>query len=467
MFSWDRLTGDVCEMSRDVLELCLAFEDGASAEAVIREASLRHSEVEIRKFCDVLLERSILEEESVDPFERLGSRRPYVPRLAVFERIGEDAMVYGRSTAIRLDGGARLLSAADGRRTLAELLPRARWPGLLRLCEADFAALKLLPPGSGVPRWADSTMPWPEVTARGLLDGDAPHDPGDLHRYHAAIDDPAAQFEETETTLSHLFRDPHPSLGGQTFGARLASGLLARGVPSSGARIVEVGGGLGWVGRALSDALTPRSYLVIDRSPSLARAQRERGLLSILGDATHLPIATGAVDLLISNEMAGDLGTDGDTNHGALALVDECARVLAPNGLAYISEFGHPTQAPRRSDHLDHDEYSLRFEDLRSRAATQGLEAELLLLPRLIALDGQRLALVTTRASFAALRALFAAHGAVLSKRAWLIDELRALATLAGIDLDAIHGISAAPIGERTMGLRPAEFWAILLRRAA
>src|SRR5262249_26231090 len=142
-------------------------------------------------------------------------------------------------------------------------------------------------------------------------------------------------------------------------------------------RVVEVGGGLGWVGRALSDALAPRSYLVVDRSPSLARAQRARGLCSVVGDARRLPVASGSVDLVGANERAGDLGTDDGVNHGALALVDECARVLAPGGLAYVSEFGHPTQPPRRSDHLDHDEYSLRFEDLSARAAGHGLAAEL------------------------------------------------------------------------------------------
>lgn len=465
VYSWGRRTGDVCEMSRDVLALCLAFEAGAEVEAVCAAPPAGLDGGQAREFCRVLRERSILVDDGAEDPAALGACRPYVPRLAVYERRGADALVYGRATTLLLAGGARLLEAADGRRALADLVPRAQWTALLRLCEADLAALKLLPPGTGTPRWAESTMPWPEAAPRALLVGSGTPDPGDLAAYHAGIDDSAVQFDEIETTLSHLFRAPHPSLGGETFGARLARGLSARGAPSTGARIVEVGGGLGFVGRALTDALAPRSYLVVDRSPSLARAQRARGLLSVVGDAAHLPVAGGAVDLLVSNEMAGDLGTDGGVNHGALALVDECARVLAPGGLAYVSEFGHPTQPPRRSDHLDHDEYSLRFEDLRERATRNGLVAELVPVPQLIALDGRAPALVTTRASYAALRALFAAHGATLTKRAWLIDELHALAASVGLDLDTVHGIAAAPVGERTMGLCPGEFFALLARR--
>jgi SAM-dependent methyltransferase len=465
-YSWDRRSGDVCEMSRDVVALCLAFEGGAARDPVCDERPGGIDPGQARQFCAILVERGILEADAEDDPLALGRRRPYVPKLAIWERVGEDAIVYGRASRVRRVGGARFLDGADGSRPLSELAPESEWAEWTRLCEADLAALKLLPDGAGIPRWAESTMPWPEVEPRALADGKpVPRDPHALADYHQTIADAERQFEEIETTLSHLFRAPHRSLGGQTFGQRLAHGLIAGGVAATGARVVEVGGGLGWVGRELSQTLAPRSYLVVDRSPELARAQRRRGLTSVVGDAAALPIADGAVDLLISNEMAGDLGTDGGKNVGALALVDEIARVLAPGGLAYVSEFGHPTAAPTRSDHLDHDEYSIRFDDLKERAIARGLGAEVVALPSLIGLDGSALALVTTRASFAALRALFRAHGGDLEKRAWLIDELAAHARAIGLDLATVHGVASAPIGERTMGLVPNEFWALIAKK--
>jgi hypothetical protein len=90
------------------------------------------------------------------------------------------------------------------------------------------------------------------------------------------------------------------------------------------------------------------------------------------------------------------------------------------------------------------------------------LVASLERLPVLLGLRGEPEGLVTTRASFAALRRLFAAHGLALDKRAWTRDALSALATAGDLDLDLIHGLSFAPAGERMMGLRPYDFWSLV-----
>src|SRR5439155_1516149 len=189
-----------------------------------------------RAFARTLVERRGLEEEGAPPFD-LARHRPYVPRHAVYERHGDDVVVYGRAAAVTVPRAARPLARADGTRPLGELAPRSRWPALLRLCEADLAALKLLPPGQGIPSWAESTMPWPAVDPHAWSagmplrsTGAAAPDPGDLAAYHDHITDAAAQFDDTETTLSHLFREPHRALGGATFGARLAEALVRRGV---------------------------------------------------------------------------------------------------------------------------------------------------------------------------------------------------------------------------------------------
>lgn len=464
-FAWHGETGDVCQMSRDVVSLLLAFRGPRGVE---RESAVRASGVEREAgahFCEVLAERGFLLAPR-RPLD-LGARRPFVPRFTVWERSGQDAIIHGRTRSVTLAGGAPLLRAAEeGARPLADLWPRARFADVARLCAADVAALKLLPPGEGLPRWSSSTMPWPAVDEAALPGGKearapaAVIAPAELARYHDAIDDPERQFDEIETTLSHLFREPHRALGGQRFGDRLAAFLVEQGVPERSARVVEVGGGLGFLGAALRERLSPASYLVVDRSPALAAAQRRRGLLSVVGDARALPVADGGCDLVVSNEMAGDL-----PEGGALPLVDECARVLAPGGVAWVSEFGHPTLPPVISDHLDHDERSIRFQDLRRRAAARGLDARLVPVPSAVRLDPEPLALVTTRASFAALRRILHERGVAFAKRAWLADELEGLLGSAGFDPAALSGLPVGPIGDRTMGLVPREFWALLAKR--
>src|SRR5207302_9386183 len=152
---------------------------------------------------------------------------------------------------------------------------------------------------------------YPELDDPRAFAGGAPApgaDPSDLRAYHQRhITEAEAQFDERETTLSHLFRRPHAALGGQTYGAALAQGLLARGAKEGGT-LVETGGGLGFVGAELKQALQARS-VHLDLSPVLQRAQRSRGLTATRADARALPVKRGAADIFIANEMAGDLGT--------------------------------------------------------------------------------------------------------------------------------------------------------------
>ena len=79
--------------------------------------------------------------------------------------------------------------------------------------------------------------------------------------------------------------------------------------------------------------------------------------------------------------------------------------------------------------------------------------------------DGARLAAQLPRASFAALRSLVRSHGGELEKRAWLADEITALLQRLGVDPRRLHGLVFAPLGERTMGLCPGEFFALVARR--
>ncbi len=483
-YVWHGLTGDVAQMSRDVLALLLAFETPRDPQVVMAAPPAGLAPNLAEEFVTTLRARRYLVTAGVDETTSLLIGIPYVPRGAVFQRrVREDGAVaitvFGRGAPLALDPRtAALFDRCDGVRTLGQVLGDAgpsALPDLLRLAKADFAALKILAKaitkgGLSLQPAAESTMPYPELPdARAFADGKAAPgaDPSDLARYHRQhIDDAPAQFEEKETTLSHLFREPHAALKGRTFGAALADGLRERGARPG--RLLEVGGGLGYVGAELRAAFASTKAVNVDLSSALASAQRGRGLTVAIGDARQLPVANGSVDLIVANEMAGDLGTGPAAhdasilvNHGAKQLVREAAAALAPGGMLYVSEFGELTADPVKSDHLDHDEWSIRFIDLQEEAKAAGLQAKVVSVPEIIGLDGDAQALSTTRASFGALRALFAARGLALGKRAWLRTEVEALAA-GKLDLGEVHGLLWAPLGERTMGLSPRQFWALV-----
>jgi hypothetical protein len=286
---------------------------------------------------------------------------------------------------------------------------------------------------------AESTMPYPELAdVRAFAAGGREQAAGDV-----------APPEEHEATLAHLFRAPHPALKGLSYGSALANGLLRRGalqhVKGRPARVLVDGGGPGELAAALCDALS--------RSGPVARAD------------APLPRPDESLDLVVSNETAGGLPTAADggriVNRGALQLVRDAAAALAPGGTLMVSELGDPKADPVRSDRGD---WSVRFSDLQSEATRLGLRAQVLQLSDMLSLDGAPQALSTTRASFAALRALFSAHGLELTRRAWLRTEIEEMCA-GKLDLSEVHGLQWAPLAERTMGLSPRQYWVLLAHK--
>ncbi len=342
---------------------------------------------------------------------------------------------------------AALFLRCDGERTLGQVLGDAgpaALPPLLRLARADVAALKILAKavsqgGVALNPAAESTMPYPELAdVRAFAAGGQARAAGDV-----------APPEEHEATLAHLFRAPHPALKGQSYGSALANGLLRRGalqhVKGRPARVLVDGGGPGELAAALCDALS--------RSVPVARA-----------DAS-LPGPDESLDVVVSNETAGGLPTSAEggriVNRGALQLVRDAAAALAPGGTLMVSELGDPKADPVRSDRGD---WSVRFSDLQSEATRLGLRAQVLQLSDMLSLDGAPQALSTTRASFAALRALFSAHGLELTRRAWLRTEIEEMCA-GKLDLSEVHGLQWAPLAERTMGLSPRQYWVLLAHK--
>ena len=454
-FVWHGLTGDVAEMSRDVLALLLAFDPRAD-EAVVRQAppaGLGPEQVE--EFVPVLRSRRFLVASGpggnkVDEYAPLLAGHPRVPRNAVFHRRGDQVTVYARRAAIDLDPRtAGLFLRCDGERTLGQVLGDAgpaALPPLLRLARADVAALKVLAKavshgGVALNPAAESTMPYPELR--------------DPHSFAAGGPAPALtprnDGDDADATLADLFRETHPALKGRTFAAALAEGLLRRG--------------------ALQEAKGRRARVLVTGAPrsELARALPQSlsaAATSIDSETSPLPAAPAdSLDLVVSSEEAGSLGTgpqDGRlVNHGAVALVRHAAAALAPGGTVLVVALGDPKADPVEADS---GSWSVRFSELQSEATRLGLRAQVLPIAELLSLDGAPQALSTTRASFPALRSLFAAHGLRLRHRAWLRAEIEALCA-GKLDLSEVHGLQWTPLAERTMELSPRQFWALFAQK--
>lgn len=232
------------------------------------------------------------------------------------------------------------------------------------------------------------------------------------------------RFDRVETTLSHLLREAHPALAGRAYGPALLDGLDARELgPGEAGGVWEIGGGAGWLMASCEAGRPELQWTALDVSRAALSAQRTRLPAGrfLRADCRSLPLADGAVTgLLLANEVIADLPADPEAgkNTGALAFVDEVARVLAPagQGRAALIEFGSPDPdagvegVPMWGDDLagggDHTEWTIRFADLIDRARSAGLQAECV--PLFDLLDVDRTVRV---ASYLDLRRLQAAGG--------------------------------------------------------
>ncbi len=506
------LYGYLMEMSADIADLIEAFAGGADVEHTVATFRQRLEGADPQQFVEILSAHAVLLEEDEDEVQSLWPFVPIKGKWNVWQRRDDRLMLvtaWGDRPIqqIFLDAEeTRMWDAFDGEKRLAELRMKLDAPKLLqlvrRLVHSDVQALKLsmMPwstyakrPGIA-PRYLASTMPY----ARWRPGTPVPPPVGLTEYYKHDVHDANEQFDHQETTLSHLLRVPHPALAGRTYGQALVDTLIARGVvPERRVRVLEIGAGLAYVAKdaiaRLRAAGREVSYTIVELSPALAAAQRERlgsDAQWITGDALAVTVPDAAFDLVISNEMVGDLPAVQMTHAdampkiaadagivaedglpepfyvqvGALELVARIARWLAPGGTAIITEFGDRMQWPKVSTHLDHPELSTHFGHLAQVAKHAGLTAEIEFVIDLIELDRDEKGLATTRSHFRALRALCGEAGVDLAK----IGYTRALlehAVAGKLDLSQIGDLRWDRIEDRLMGLVPHEFKALVAKR--
>lgn len=185
-----------------------------------------------------------------------------------------------------------------------------------------------------------------------------------LEEFHRDLQDPEANFDHRETTVSHAFRFPTRALQGRAYGEALADRLPL----PDGARVLEIGGGLGYVARAFTARAPHVRYEILDLSPALSERQR-RFVPSRVGDALTFE---GPVDLVIANEVLADLPVAEGRNTGALALLERLRRHARQ---AVLIEYGEPDRPPAPAAHLDHDEHTIHWNALVEHARALGFQS--------------------------------------------------------------------------------------------
>ena len=401
--------------------------------------------------------------------------------------------------AFRLSPAAhRVWSAINDARTVRQVAERAGLPLLdvQALCAAltapEVQALQLRataphPRDPGLERLVD--VPRPPNDRPAHLTG--PAGETTLTWYHLlAITDGETHFDDRETTVAHAFAPPHPALGGRSYGAALHDHLVALGALQPSTPIVEVGCGTGELARDLRAAGATGRYLRVDLSPALLdkQARTAPGTSAVLADALALPLRDASVPLLLSNEVIADLSSvpvdpgapalDGPSadalraasrlgialppgpqlvNLGAWRFVEEIARVLAPGGAAWLSEFGVLEGTPEEAVQLDHPEVAIQFSVLADVARAAGLRATIHPLAEALRFDPSARQLA--RASWHALRALARSRDLHLPARAWTEAALTEALPF------RVEGLRWTPITDEGPGPLVTRFFALELRK--
>jgi protein-L-isoaspartate O-methyltransferase len=526
--------GYLREMSPDIAEMIEAFADGMNTDETIAYYRGKLGDADPKQFVEILAGHAVLVDPAEDELEGIWAFVPIHGKWNVWRR-RDDRLTLWTAWGDRpvqqifLDAEETAMwDAFDGAKRLIELRhhhDNAKLVALVRrLVHSDVQALKL------------SVMPWAVYARRPqmappYLSSTMPYAPWQvgtpvpganisLTAYHQhAITDADAQFDHQETTLSHLLRVPHPTLRGRTYGQALVDALVAKGAIAEGrVRVLEIGAGLGYVAHDVIERLRSIGrtveYTIVELAPALAAAQRARvgagNATWVEGDALAVSLPDGAFDLILSNEMAGDLparqlsradlglapdaGTvDRDKLRafsaaaadlgvhfddapepfylmtGAFDLVARVARWLAPGGTTpggttVITEFGELSAYPKLSTHLDHPELSTHFGQLHQAATGAGLDAKIEFVIDLLDFDRDQQGLATARSHFRALRALFSDAGVDLPKIGYT-PELLARTVDGKLDLATVGELRWDRIEDRLMGLVPHEFKALIARR--
>lgn len=244
--------------------------------------------------------------------------------------------------------------------------------------------------------------------------------------YHQTeMDEAFTQFDDVETTCSHVLREPTPILHGRTYGQALAD--WARSWLPNQAKVLEIGGGTGIIANHFLTALCDFEidYTLLDLSPQLQQSQIEQSeahtnIRFLSGDVLEYDFGNERFDLIFSNEMIADLpisvadkeriahqkaetvaeayilryqlDTEGAfpkfcVNTGAIDLIERLPQWLQENGRILLTEYGARDRFPTAVPLKGHREHSIHFGHLQTAAVTFGLQSDYLTVGELLRAD--------------------------------------------------------------------------------
>jgi hypothetical protein len=352
LFAYHDLFGFLVGMSPDIVGLLEFHRDVARSPAEVDAHFGRHfTRTVLGEFMTILENHACLVEPGIDEMARLWRSYPIRARWVVFD----------------CSAGLRFWRAWRGAPPASEAVPgwaAAVWEAFdgETNCQTIYDQLDAPPPTdeflatmaswvhhdrqyarmSRIPvsrygsewKWPSylrSTMPFDLWTPGDPLPPD-PLEPLGVpvrppHDYYAhEVTDADAQFEDRETTLSHLLRAPHPLLGGASYAEKVAEALAARDLLGPATRdIVEIGAGQGhlaagvltWLRTHHPDAFGSITYTIVDLAPALRSRQRETladaGVLEkvswVAANVEDADPPLPEANLVICNEVIGDLTT--------------------------------------------------------------------------------------------------------------------------------------------------------------
>jgi len=537
------LYGYILKCSPDILDFLNEFRDGARPDQVCVKYANAFEDQAPEMFVGIFLQQGCLIKPNHEQLQDIKDFIPVQGRWNAFERQADGSLVFWTAwgenpiaqVALSPDE-TTVWDACDGERSLKIIqhdlgLPMETILGVVKkLAHHTVQALKLSALNlrfyrkrpQDKPPYLTSTMPYKRFEPGDTLPEGFDHLFSPEGYYRAEVHDANEQFDHQETTLSHLLRVPHSALNGRTYGETVVDGLLRKNMVKEGeVKVLEIGAGLGFVAKAVIEALQAAgrtvTYHIMELSPALAAAQKERlagmPVTITMGDCLNDPFPDSGFDLVISNEMIGDLlairlthaqaglASDGDDetddkidqaldqlgvagelvkkytvpigdapdpfylNLGAWQLVERLWDVVAPGGTVFMTEFGEMGRWPRLSTQLDHPELSIHFGQLLLVSRHIGWQADFEFVMDFIQLRRDEQGFASTRSYFRALKAMLESHGLELEKIGYTRKMFEALLAEKGLQLDKIGDVRFEPIEDRLMGLVPHEFKAVFLTK--
>jgi SAM-dependent methyltransferase len=532
-YIFHNLFGYIIELSRDLIDFLEEFKNPCSFEEIRTKFSEKYAVQQIDDFLAVFRDFSCILEQGKNEEDSVWKYFSYRGKwtLSYTDDNGVTSFYTGRrdgttSETVLTGVEQRFMELADGTRNLEQTAGELGHESVLscvkKFAHHDLQALKLCRfPFSFfrnrevmLPPYLKSAAPFdvfnPESASGQKIFSERIISP--VAYYSRKITDPARQFEEIETTISHLFSEPHPALNGETYGARFSRILHKRGIFGKNLikkRILEIGGGTGYFARDFLNAdlqisrennFEPETtYVILDISSVLSEKQKETVTVEgvkfeqIIGNAEEFSDMPSGFDLIICNEVISDLSVvrlkkeeissqdvfrqiseahepvmkyglslkeapeEFFLNTGAIKFMENAWNLLKPGGTCIIVEFGEENHFPVFSSQLDHPEFSIHFGHLMQAADVIGFTCEFEHLTDFLEIDLGSRCLATTRCFHVALKYMLSRYNIQLRKIAYTKEMFEDLVK-DKIDLKRIRDLHFENIEHRCMGLSPREF---------